>query len=59
MKYLRKILMVSWRNTGFRSLKFYNNRESKHANEFIISGAIKIFVYLEKKKKTNKPDFNQ
>ena len=47
--------MVSCRNTGFRSIKFYNNKESKHANEFIISGAINLFCIWRQKKQTNKP----
>ena len=59
MKYLRKSLMVPCLYAGFRSVKFYNNRESKHANEFIISGAIKCFVYLETKKANKQTDFNQ
>ena len=47
--------MASCRNTGFRSVKFYNNKESKYDSEFIISGAVKRFVYLETKNQTNKP----
>ena len=47
--------MASCRNTGSRSVKFYNNKKSKHASEFIISGAMKSFVHLETKKETNKP----
>ena len=52
-------LMASCRNTGFRSVKFYNNKKSKYASEFIISGAIKRFVYLETKKANKQTDFNQ
>ena len=51
--------MICCRNTGFRSMKFYNNKESKHANEFIISGAIKSFAYLETKTANKQTDFNQ
>ena len=51
--------MASSRNTGFRSVKFYNNKESKYVSEFIISGAIKRFVYLETKKENKQTDFNQ
>ena len=51
--------MICCRNTGFRSMKFYNNKESKHANEFIISGAIKCFAYLETKRANKQTDFNQ
>ena len=40
-------------------MKFYNNKESKHANEFIISGAIKSFAYLETKRANEQTDFNQ
>ena len=52
-------LMVTCRNTGFRSVKFYNNKESKHANEFTISGAINFFLYLERKKANKQTDSNQ
>ena len=51
--------MASCRNTGFRSVKFYNNKGSKYDSEFIISGAIKRFVYLETKKPNKQTDFNQ
>ena len=51
--------MASCRNTGSRSVKFYNNKESKHASEFIISGAIKSFVHLETKKANKQTDFKQ
>ena len=51
--------MVTCRNTGFRSVKFYNNKESKHANEFTISGAINFFLYLERKKANKQTDSNQ
>ena len=53
MKYIRKSLIENCQNTGFRSVKFYNNRESKYANDFIIYGAIKGLVYMQTKK-TNK-----
>ena len=52
-------LMASCRNTGSRSVKLYKNKESKHASEFIISGAMKRFVYLETKKGNKQTDFNQ
>ena len=51
--------MASCQNTGFRLVKFYNNKESKHASEFIISGTIKGFVYLETKKANKQTDINQ
>ena len=51
--------MASCRNTGSRSAKFYNNKKSKPASEFIISGAIKSFVHLETKKGNKQTDFNQ
>ena len=51
--------MASCRNTGSRSVKLYKNKESKHATEFIISGAMKRFVYLETKKGNKQTDFNQ
>ena len=57
MKYLRKSFMENCQNTGFRSVKLYNNRISKHANEFIIYGAIKNLVYMKIKnanKQTNR-----
>ena len=51
--------MASCRNMGSRSVKFYNNKKSKHASEFIISGAMKSFVHLETKKGNKQTDFNQ
>ena len=51
--------MASCGNTGSRSVKFYNNKESKNASEFIISGAIKSFAHLETKKANKQTDFNQ
>ena len=47
--------MASCGNTGSRSVKFYNNKESKNASEFIISGAIKVLRIWRQKKQTNKP----
>ena len=47
--------MISCRNTGSRSVKFCNNKGSKHANEFTISGAINLFYIQRQKKQTNKP----
>ena len=49
--------MASCGNTGSRSVKFYNNKESKNASEF--SGAIKSFAHLETKKANKQTDFNQ
>ena len=51
--------MICCRNTGFRSMKFFDNKESKHANELIFSGAIKSFAYLETKRANKQTDFNQ
>ena len=51
--------MASCRNTDSRSVKFYKNKESKHAREFIISGDMKRFIYLETKKGNKQTDFNQ
>ena len=51
--------MVSCRNTGFRSIKFYNNKESKHANEFTISGAIIFFCIWRQKKANKQTDLHQ
>ena len=51
--------MASCRNTVSRSVQFYNNKESKNASEFIISGATKSFVHLETKKVNKQTDFKQ
>ena len=57
MKYLRKSLMVTCQNTGFRSVKLYNNKEREHANKFIIYGAIKCLAYTETKKANKQTGF--